>query len=164
MSKASIMKKRVGGAIVVAAVLVGMYIGQFLKLPGLGPNETTAPQQASTTPKETSETTADVSVSVPAGQVMPAQPVIEAPELVTVVIVANGYRLTSDGHPETGLDMPLSDIVARAERTTGDQSGTRVKILLHQSAQEGARSSLYEALSQAGLKPGEIQENSEFLK
>jgi len=158
------MKKRVGGAIVVGAVILGMYLGQFFKLPGLGPNETTAPQQSSTTADETSETTTDVSVNVPAGQTMPAQTVIDAPELITVVIVADGYRLTSDGHPETGLDMPLNDIVARAERTTGDQSGTRVKLLLHQSAQEGALSRLYDALSQAGLKPGEIQENSEFLK
>lgn len=165
------MKKRVGGGIVVGAILLGILIGQFWKLPGLGPNETTAPSAESTATDATqppvdprgtdaTETLAAVDAAVPPPNASGAA----TEPLVTVVVVGNRYRLTRDDDSETGVEIPLPAFIERAAATTGNAQGIRVRILLHESAQGGAHSDLLQALRQAGIRSEQIQEKSDFVK
>ncbi|MCA9082249.1 MAG: hypothetical protein KDA58_16925, partial [Planctomycetaceae bacterium] len=84
------MKKKVGGGIVVAAIVLGVFLGQFWRLPGLGPNDTTAPQHSENdpAPPQPPETDVNVHVEMPSDPATPGgtglSPSETPPELINV--------------------------------------------------------------------------------
>ncbi|MCA9030311.1 MAG: hypothetical protein KDA66_05845 [Planctomycetaceae bacterium] len=154
------MNRKTGGAIVVGAIVLGILLGQFWKIPGLGVND---PQT------DSSETEVDeVTENDSSGGLEGTESVVSVAEgsasneskeeAIIVVVYGGGYRITRAMDSETGIDVDLASVVERAQNATGDADGIRVRLLLHQSAQEGARFDLLEALKEAGLKSEQIQE------
>lgn len=87
-----------------------------------------------------------------------------APDVLTVLVKTDGYRIGHGDNPTQLTPATLLEVVQRAMSTPGSEQGIRVRILLHVTAQQGARSDLFEALQQAGLKREEIVEGSEFVE
>ena len=166
-AKELVMNRKTAGGVVLGAIVLGILLGQFWKIPGLGVNDPNSSNSKNTDAEErpTDNPPADsqVNVSMPVLSESPTSP-SGTEEMLTVVIYGAEYRLTRSDDPETGIDMPLSEFVARAKQTTGNANGIRVRILLHESAQEGARFDLLSALKEAGLKPEQVQEVSEFVR
>lgn len=161
------MNRKTAGGVVLGAIVLGILLGQFWKIPGLGvndPNPSATNSEEETTPDNSSQGSSGLA-SVSTDVVATTQsPQFAAEEMLTVVIYGSEYRLTRSDDPETGIDMSLSEFVARARKTTGNANGIRVRVLLHESAQEGARFDLLSALKEAGIKPEQIQEVSEFVR
>ena len=173
------MKTRnVFAGVVVVALGVGIWLGSFLKGPGLGGLGTgfgTGPQDGnsqdgnsqdgSSQDQETGP--AHVHSSVQRGSA-PISTSIDSLEdsptdLMTVVIYGNEYRLVNGETPQSGTVLSLQDIAARAKKMTGTPEGIRVRILKGKSAQEGARADLLKWLEESGVKQEEIQERAEFV-
>jgi len=148
------MKKRVAGGVVVGAILLGMYLANFWKGPGIGGEG----DDVSVAPANDT-----VSVSVSPTQMTPAEHQSASPEYLNVVVHGSSYRLPIGDDLDTGLDVPLGTVIARANETKGTESGIRVRVSLERSAQEGALADLYSALVDKGISQGEIQEVSGYL-
>jgi len=163
------MKTRnVFAGVVVVALGVGIWLGSFLKGPGLGGLGTgfgTGPHDGNSQDKETGSahvhspvqrTSEPVSTSLDSLEDFPT-------DLMTVVIYGNEYRLVNGETPQSGTVLSLKDIAARAQKMTGTPEGIRVRILKGKSAQEGARADLLKSLEESGVKREEIQERAEFV-
>lgn len=164
--------KRLGGGLLVGAVVLGVLIGQFLnfKGPGTGEtsNETGGPAQSASQEKTAEEQAAEARAALAETNAVvkpePGASSGNSEPLITVVVFQDKYRITREDNVETGLEMPLAQVVARAQATTGTADGIRVRILLHETAQGGAHSDLLEALREAGFRSEEIQERSGYLQ
>lgn len=84
-------------------------------------------------------------------------------EFVTIVIHGDQFRLAPADDLQSGLDLPLEEIVSKAAGVKGNAHGVRVRIVKSRTAQEGARSDLLSALAEGGVKREEIQERAEFI-
>lgn len=150
------MKRRnVAGGVVIGAVVLGMYLANLWKGPGLGGNDTGASTEATETVDD-----ADVQSSLQP-PTRPAESSSNQP-YVTVVIHGNSYRITDGQNPNTGMDVSLDTVISRVSKVEGTPEGIRLRLMLDQSAQEGARSDLYSALEQSGIRSEAIQEISGF--
>lgn len=150
------MKRRnVAGGVVIGAIVLGMYLANLWKGPGLGGEDT-----GTSTESVEADNTADVQTSLQP----PAQPAESTSTLpyVTVVIHGNSYRITDGQNPNTGMDVSLDTVISRVAKVKGTTEGIRLRIMLDPSAQEGARSDLYSALEQNGIRSEAIQEISGF--
>ena len=159
------MKKRYAGG-VGAILLIGILIGQFFKLPGLGGSGANDESPTSTTEKEepsdeTAIRNASVSndVSNTVSKTQPEEPI----PFVTVAIEEDNYRLTTSDSPLEGNYLSLGELIDRVTKTTGTNEGIRLRVLFHRNAQEGALADLHKALASAGVKREEIQEISGYL-
>ncbi|QDU36378.1 hypothetical protein Mal4_06630 [Maioricimonas rarisocia] len=144
------MRKRIAGGVTLAVVAVAIWIGTLLKGPGVGGG--TGSDVATGPPVKN----ASVSVSTGSSDLMgdDAEPRAEEPapasdEKVAVLIKE------SDFHLKTGEDAWEPVSLARVRELTqnahGDGEGVRVEVYLHETARNGARSDLLEALQQDGV-------------
>ncbi|MCA9000209.1 MAG: hypothetical protein KDA80_24640 [Planctomycetaceae bacterium] len=164
------MKARTGVGVAAVVGLAFLLSRLFLGLgPGGGSSVGTGSPAASPSQNEDpAEVVKNVSVStnLPSGSgtVDPADAPGSEPEMVTVVIHRDAFRLTQGPDDyQSGLDVGLDTIVKRAKSASGNDDGVRIRILLEKSAQEGARQELYTALEEAGIKSEQIQEISGFV-
>ena len=152
------MKKRtVAGGVIVGAMILGMYLANLWKGPGLGGNNSGTDVEVTEAVDET-----DVQSSMQP----PVQPVESTGKdlpYVTVVIHGDSYRITDGENPETGMDVSLDTVISRVSKVAGTAEGIRLRIMLDRTAQEGARSDLYAALEKSGVSSDAIQELSGFI-
>ncbi|MEZ5944725.1 MAG: hypothetical protein R3C18_25335 [Planctomycetaceae bacterium] len=154
------MNRKTGGGIVVGAIVLGIILGQFWKIPGLGVNDPqTDSSEAEMDDVNENESNGGLDGAESAVSVADGSASNESKEeAIIVVVYGGGYRITRAMDSETGIDVELASVVEQAQNATGDSDGIRVRLLLHQSAQEGARFDLLEALKEAGLKSEQIQQ------
>ncbi len=157
------MKKRIVAVFAVGLVGLGVWLASLglWKGPGLGGSGTgdgpgngariglTSGGGPSTEPGDSS--TSDVPPTPPA-------------DVLTVLIQGGGYLVEQAAAPGTFVPATKEQITRFAEAASGDATGVRVKVMRHKSAQQGARTDLFEALQQAGLEREEIVEVSEFVE
>ncbi|WP_437202705.1 hypothetical protein [Planctomicrobium sp. SH664] len=158
------MKRRFTGTILALIIAAGIYIGNHWKGPGLGGSGVGSgtPNAVETSGPTDKRIRVDNSVlrsDKPAGPTTLSTP----SPLLVVVIHGDKYRLASAENPSQGIEISLPDLKERVTEVPGNDQGLRVRILNARDAQEGARSDLYTALAEAGVKREEIQERAEFV-
>ena len=155
------MKKRIVGTVVVVAVALGVYLSQWFR--GLGVGVSNEDGAAESVQVSTESGSGDIFGDSGEGQ--PRQDVAE-PEggVLTVVIEDDGYRIAPPEDLKSGIDVELDDIMRQLPQASGNDDGIRIRLLMHKSAQMGAKSDLYTALDAAGVQRESIQEISGFIE
>lgn len=155
------MKKRIVGTVVVVAVALGIYLSQWFR--GLGVGVSNEEGSADAVQVNTDAGTGDIFGDSGAGKSDGSQ---GRPEggVLTVVIEDAGYRIAPQDDLKAGVDVELDDIMRQLPNASGNDDGIRVRLLMHKSAQMGAKSDLYTALDAAGVRRESIQEISGFIE
>lgn len=94
--------------------------------------------------------------------VTPAEPV-PGPEVLTVVVEEQGYRLAADDQGAGGETVSLAEVRTRAQSASPGSQGVKVRILKSRYATAGMLSQLKSALAEAEVKQEEIQEQEKFI-
>ncbi|MFG0297327.1 MAG: hypothetical protein ACF8PG_15575 [Maioricimonas sp. JB045] len=144
------MKKRIAGGVTLAVVAVAIWIGTLLKGPGVGggtgSDVATAPSQDTSVSISTVSATGAGDAESPRSE----DPAPASDEKIAVMIKESDYLLkTGDEAWET---VSLARVRELAQGAGGDDEGVRVEVHLHETARNGARSDLLEALQQDGVE------------
>ena len=138
-----------GGAILILGILLGM----FMDLPGLGSGTTVSKGEGKNTP--TTERSPDAEVD-------------DSPHsagLITVLIDDRSYSLVKKVGEETVFSpAELTNIVKQATRVTGNEDGIRVRILRRESARYSAETNLRNALADAGIATEAVYMPNTFVQ
>jgi hypothetical protein len=156
------MRKRIIGVAAVGLVALGIWLANWWKGPGLGGSGTGDETQVNLQTESQSPPARPSSPAAGDGQTsLPGPP----PDVLTVMIAGSEYRVQANESAAAEFaPASLSKVVEQATEVPGDTQGIRVRVLRHVTAQQGARSDLFEALQQAGIKREEIVEVSDFVE
>lgn len=160
------MKKRYVGGFAAVVFALGFLLSQLLQFGEFGvPSEEGTAESAT---EEQHDDTSDVSLdNVSAGGSLPTtvsnSKSTPTPQFVTIAIHEDRYRLTSEDDPQSGVDVPLSEVVKQVKDATGGEQGVKLRIVFHKNAQEGALADLHSSLEKSGVKREEIQEISGYI-
>ena len=132
------------GAVLVAGIAAGVYLGDFWKGFGwgggpqgvAGNSSTTSKQKSSDSKTSSKETTQTEKTSTVSGKV------------VKVVIDNRSYFLRSTAGDQA---TELNDLVEMAKTAAGDEDGIRIRIYRKKSSRPSAEEALREALVAAGI-------------
>lgn len=134
------------GAVLVAGIATGIYVGKFWKgfgggsTLGVGVSDGTSLKPGTAKPTETTAS------KEPDPE--PAKPV-EVPKVVRVVIDNQSYFLRGEAGDEP---IELKQLVELVKAAPGDEDGTRVRIYRRLSSRTSAELALNTALVDAGIK------------
>ena len=155
------MKKRVGGAIVLVAVGIGIWLNSLFT--GIGPggegtNVGLSPDLAvnvetSEKPMESTASDQPSNVSIPAGSVP------------TILIDDRQYLLQlGDSIEESFQPIEISEVVRLAKEAQPGQDGIRLHIKRRETSRASAESALTDALREAGVPDNAIQMHAGFVE
>lgn len=159
------MRKRVMGVGAVVLVAVGIWLGNILKGPGLGENETDSSDTNGETVQVSLSTDVDPASTTTTGTGDGTAAVTEAPDVLTLLVDDDQYQIQwgEDWHAEFS-PTTLEEITSKAGDMPGDENGVRVRLRFKENAQNGAISDLKSALTDAGLEPESIIEDAEYVE
>jgi hypothetical protein len=141
-----------GGAILILGIIMGM----FMDLPGLG-SGTIASKG-----KRTTATTAPPETISPDTEADDSPPTVD---LITVLIDDRSYSLVKKVGEETVFSpVELSSIVDQATKVSGNEDGIRVRILRRESARYMAETDLRKALADAGIENEAVYMPNTFVQ
>lgn len=155
------MRKRVIGVGAVILVVVGSLLGFRGFGTGEGDNgeadgdnvQVSLASMTTTTPSEEAEETPD------------SPPTSEPPDVLTLLVDDDRYLIQwgEDWHAEFSSST-LDEIVSKMDDVPGDENGVRVRLRFKENAQNGAIEDLKTALTDAGVDPEAIIEDSEYVE
>ncbi|MFG0336287.1 MAG: hypothetical protein ACF8TS_23255 [Maioricimonas sp. JB049] len=144
------MKKRIAGGVTLAVVAVAIWIGTLLKGPGVGGG--TGSDVATGPPVNNTSVSVSTGSSDLMGDAAPsraAEPAPASDKKIAVLIQESDFQLKT-GEQEWE-PVSLARVRELARKADGDGEGVRVEVYLHETARNGARSDLLEALQQDGV-------------
>ncbi len=154
-------KRNILGAVLVAGIGVGLYLGDIWKgfgggtSIGIGVGDSTSQGTGDGTGDGTKQVTKPVNVE--ATEDAPPEVTAAAPSPVThvlkIVIADRSYFLRS---PEGDQPVELKDLVAQAKAATGDEDGIRVRVYRKLTSRPAVEIALNDALVAAGLNEDQI--------
>ncbi len=150
----------VGGGVVIA-VAAGIYFGDLFKGPGLGPGDGPGNDSGQVSLHSTDQQPVPPPEPMPPNPPDPDEPATsEEPEpsnVVEVIVDGRQYlQKTGQGDAAKYQPVELSQLVERAEKAPGDQTGVKIRVAHRQTAITGAIDQLEEALLESGLSPDAI--------
>lgn len=160
MAKTSSNRGSITSVAAIAVLGVGIFLGSKMKSPGPGGDDSQAGIQtnaASTTP--VTEPLEDPPEQPPE----PPLATVGPPEMIAVLIKGESYEVARP-EIEGSAAMSLAEIAELAESTTGTSEGIRIRVQRHTSATAVGQQNLYQTLTEAGVKPEQMQQISEFVE
>ena len=155
------MRRRmlIGGGLVLG---LGILIGMFGKLPGLGTDansglptspETEPADETDTDPGDILSTTGSEPAAIPEDN----SPIRSRAEVLTVVIDSRSYLIEEQTDAGTNhLVSELDKVVQMAKLVPGNDDGVHVRVLLRESSRASTEDELHAALLKAGLREDQI--------
>ena len=145
------------GIAALAVLCVGIFVGTKLKSPGDGGSDAEqGTELTSVTAEEQPTENPPEQPPEPTGAVGP-------PEMIAVLIRDDAF-LVARPDVNGSMAMALPEIADLAKSTVGTEEGIRVRVQRHVSARTGDQQRLYQALTNAGIKPEQLQKISEFVQ
>lgn len=139
-------KRNVLGGVLIAGIVAGVYLADFLKGFGLGSGNTWKPNSTNSTTKSTpADTNSESTIDDIAADG-------DAPAVIKVLIDGWTYLLRTPSGEER---VELSRIVQLVKAATGDDDGIRIRIYRKPTSRVQAETDLESALAAAGIPENE---------
>ena len=153
-------KRNILGAVLMAGIMAGFYLGDLWKgfgggsTMGVGLGDPSSQSSGKSSEDETAKSESNTASNKPEDDPKSAaQPVVDVPPVIKVVIDDRSYSIRSADGDEP-VEIPR--IVELIKAATGDVDGIRVRIYQKLSSRTSAEIALRDALTAAGISDAQV--------